>query len=140
MRRPRLCLASADSEALRGCRPGPIRGSATEVGRTGTGSGGKPLCRKAAKSPEARSLSHKSRDGASERRILLLPRRVVRRSISPQGRGEDQLKAQLARRRGNVNSWLFESMKSEFEKDVARHAASYAGLTRVSITLRKTLA
>src|SRR5436305_9916272 len=69
MRRPRLCLASADSEVLRGCRPGPIRGSATEVGRTGTGSGGKPPCRKAAKSPEARSLSHKSRDGASERRI-----------------------------------------------------------------------
>src|SRR3954447_21067899 len=92
MRRPRLCLASADSEALRGCRPGPIRGSATEVGRTGTGSGGKPSCRKAAKSPEERSLSHKSCDGASERRILLLPRRVVRRSISPHLRGEKRQK------------------------------------------------
>src|SRR5882762_11913790 len=54
----------------------------------GQASGGKPLCRKAAKSPEERSLSHKSRDGASERRFLLLPRRVFRRSISPQSRGE----------------------------------------------------
>src|SRR3954467_3373988 len=113
MRRPRLCLASADSEALRGCRPGPIRGSATEVGRTGTGSGGKPPCRKAAKSPEARSLSHKSRDGASERRILLLPRRVVRRSISPQSRGEDQLKAQLARRRGNAEAWRLRKLNPD---------------------------
>src|SRR4051812_49948220 len=113
MRRPRLCLASADSEALRGCRPGPIRGSATEVGRTGTGSGGKPSCRKAAKSPEARSLSHKSRDGASERRILLLPRRVVRRSISPQ-RGEINEKLKLARRREDATAWLFEIRICQF--------------------------
>jgi hypothetical protein len=51
-------------------------------------------------------------------------------------KGEKKLKAQLARRRENEKPWLFESTKSEFEKDAATHAASYAGLTRVSITLR----
>jgi hypothetical protein len=43
----------------------------------------------------------------------LLPRRAFRRSVSPQCRGEKKIKAQLARRRGNEDSWLFESTKSE---------------------------
>jgi hypothetical protein len=38
---------------------------------------------------------------------FLLPRRVDRRSISPQ-KGGEKLKAQLARRRENASPWLFE--------------------------------
>jgi hypothetical protein len=38
---------------------------------------------------------------------FLLPRRVVRRSVSPQ-KGEKKLKAQLARRREDEKPWLFE--------------------------------
>jgi hypothetical protein len=38
---------------------------------------------------------------------FLLPRRVVRRSVSPQ-KGEKKLKAQLARRREDAKPWLFE--------------------------------
>src|SRR5712671_3304203 len=73
----------------------------------GQASGGKPSCRKAAKSPEARSLSHKSRDGASERRFFYYQGASFG-APSPlivEGR---ELKAQLARRRGNAAAWLFE--------------------------------
>jgi hypothetical protein len=38
---------------------------------------------------------------------FLLPRRVFRRSVSPQ-KGEKKLKAQLARRRENEDAWMFE--------------------------------
>jgi hypothetical protein len=41
-----------------------------------------------------------------------------------------------ALRRENAEAWLFESTKSEIEPDAATYTASYAGLTRVSITLR----
>jgi hypothetical protein len=44
---------------------------------------------------------------------FLLPRRVVRRSISPQ-KGEKKLKAQLARRRENEGAWLFKSLNQNF--------------------------
>ena len=44
-----------------------------------------------------------------------------------------------ALRRENVEAWLFESTKAELSKDAATYSASYAGLTRVSITLRKSL-
>src|SRR5947209_9419292 len=69
MRRPRLCLASADSEALGVAVRAhygalPLRWLDGDRQRWGN-----PSCRKAAKSPEERSLSHKSRDGASERRF-----------------------------------------------------------------------
>src|SRR5438128_2536680 len=98
MRRPRLCLASTDSEALRGCRPGPLRGSATEMAGRGQASGGKPSCRKAAKSPEERSLSHKSRDGASERRFFYYHGASFGAPSPLKAEGRE-LKAQLARRR-----------------------------------------
>ena len=62
--------------------------------------------------PEVRPQGQKSLRW-SVRKALLLPRRVVRRSISPQGRG-DQLKAQLARRRENAKSWLFERESRNF--------------------------
>ena len=45
-----------------------------------------------------------------------------------------------ALRRENVEAWLFETTKSEIGPDAATYSASYAGLTRVSITLRETLA
>src|SRR3981081_3710658 len=79
----------------------------------GTGSGGKQLGRKAAKSPEERSLSHKSRDGASERRFRGLwssrfgdhaAATVTKARLSalrlPSSFEGREPKAQLARRRG----------------------------------------
>jgi hypothetical protein len=42
-------------------------------------------------------------------------------------------------RRENAEAWLFEILKKGFEQDAATNSASYAGLTRVSITLRKSL-
>ena len=77
----------------------------------GQASGGKPSCRKAAKSPEERSLSHKSRDGASERRFCYYQGASFG-APSPLKRG-DQLKAQLAWRREDEKPWLFESLESE---------------------------
>jgi hypothetical protein len=62
-----------------------------------------------------------------------LPRCAFRRPVSPQSRGEKKIKAQLARRRENVSAWLFEIRIGKFSQDAATHAASYAGLTRVSI-------
>jgi hypothetical protein len=50
--------------------------------------------------------SKKSLRRSVRKALLLLPRRVVRRSVSPQkGR---KLKAQLARRREDESAWLFE--------------------------------
>ena len=42
-----------------------------------------------------------------------------------------------ALRRENAKAWLFESTDQNCERYAATYSASYAGLTRVSITLRK---
>jgi hypothetical protein len=44
-----------------------------------------------------------------------------------------------ALRRENAEVWLFETVDQKLKRDAATHTASYAGLTRVSITLRKSL-
>jgi hypothetical protein len=51
----------------------------------------------------------------------------------------DKPKAQLARRRGDEQSWLFESVDRNLSKMLQHNFASYAGLTRVSIILHKGL-
>jgi len=86
--------------------------------------------------------------GALPREVgtLILPPRVLRHCTlappaapSPRAGLARDWQTSDALRRENAEAWLFESTKSEIEPDAATYTASYAGLTRVSITLRKSL-
>src|SRR5947209_9544415 len=92
-----------------GNRPCPLRGAALNGWTRQVKGGRKPAWMASLLAPALGSQvpgSKKSPRWSVRKALLLLPRRVFRRSISPQ-RG-DQLKAQLARRRGNAKLWLFE--------------------------------
>src|ERR1700754_1731648 len=104
MRRPRPCLARVDPGGL--ASPSAPTMKLCLQWLDGAGEGWAKACLdgelRFAPVPEVRPQGRRNRcDGASERRILLLPRRVVSALHLPSKRG-DQLKAQLARRRGNA--------------------------------------
>jgi len=118
-------------------RIGPGREpSATDVAGRGQAAAGN---RRAARQPSPRKNGPLVLNPAMERpkgAFFTTKARLSALHLPSKSRG-DQLKAQLARRRGNASAWLFESTDQNSRQDVATHAASYAGLTRVSITLRK---
>jgi len=106
MRRPRLCLASADSEAG-GFPSGPITGLCQRCwldgDRRAAGN------RRAARQPRPRKNGPSVLNPAMERPKGAFCTTKARLSALhlPSKRG-DQLKAQLARRRENASAWLFE--------------------------------
>ena len=61
------------------------------------------------------------------------------RSIASRG-SRGTLQTSDALRCENAEVWLFEIADQKLKGDAAAYSASYAGLTRVSITLRKSLA
>src|SRR4051794_35750135 len=105
MRRPRLCLAS-QTRRFWGCRPGPIRGSATEVGWTGQAAAGN---RRAARQPSPRKNGPLATNPAMERPkgAFCYYQGASFGAPSPLKKGR-KLKAQLARRREDEKPWLFE--------------------------------
>jgi hypothetical protein len=116
-RRPGTCLASTHSGGS-GRPSGPEKGSATEVGWTGTGGGAKSPCGQV---PGSTDQGLKTPGRSVERRCRGLYFPAIRETScglytqgasfgapSPLIVGGEKLKAQLARRRENASAWLFE--------------------------------
>src|SRR3954447_10580100 len=106
MRRPRLCLASTDPEA-EGLPSGPIKRLChCELAGRGQAAAGN---RRAARQPSPRKSGPLAINPAMERPKGAFVTTKARLSALhlPSKRG-DQLKAHLARRRGNEAAWPFE--------------------------------